>query len=568
MNDGTFGVTADVSALDPEVVARIETHDFQPLKSLYWRNKDLTFVTVQSLLSGLNKGSSKKELIKPPMAEDQRCLEILAKDADVKARAKGKARVRLLWDVAQVPDFRKLRPENHARLLQQVYQHLTQDAETLPEDWISKQVKRLDRTDGDIHTLMDRIAAIRTWTYLANRPRWMTNPGTWQAETRAVEDRLSDALHDKLTRQFIDRRTAHLMKKLKGDNRLEAFVDEDGRVSVDGHFIGHMDGLMFNADRTGFRTADRAVASAADTALIPELAKRVKLQLAAEDDAFNIDDAGAVLWQGATIGRLKKGPDVLRPRVELRADSRLDSELKLKISDHLQAWSERQISSKLGAIVQTDKLLLSGAARGLAYQIAEALGSTSRQNAENQVKTLSEDDHKAMTRAGIRFGIEFLYVPELLKAEPIRLRAILWSIYYRLDPRPDPPPAGRVSFPTVKETPAGFYLACGFKPVKGTAYRVDMVERFAADVRRLLRDDVKYLPPSHLSPLGIGAETAIDLLKALGFNASIKEEGISIATKRKPMKPKPKGPAKKKQQAKIVNPDSPFAKLKDLVPLD
>ena len=568
MNDGTFGTTADAPAIDPEDIARIETHEFPPLKSLYWRNTDLTFATVQSLLTGLRKAPPGPGLMKPPPAEDQLVLDILVKDADIRDRAKGAQRVRLLWDVAQVPDFRKLRPELHARLLGQVYLHLTGEEEHIPEDWIAQQVERLDRRDGDIHTLMDRIAAIRIWTYLANRSGWVEKPIDWQERTRQVEDRLSDALHEKLTHQFIDRRTAHLVKKLRGDDQLVAAVDDGGRVEVDGHFIGHIEGLTFRADRTGLKTADRALANAADAALIPEMTKRVQAQLEAPDDAFALTDEAKIVWQEAVVAKLEAGSHVLKPGVRLIADDRLESLYRDKLQSRLQTWTEHKITTALTPLIRMETSSLHGAARGLAYRIAEALGSIERQESENQIKALKDEDRTALTKLGVRFGTMALYVPEALKADPIRLRGLLWTVFTRPDTRPPLPPSGRVSFATTAGVPAGFYWACGYKPVKGTAYRVDMVERFAATVRQLLRDNVETLPPEHLSPLGIGAEGAIDLLKALGFVANATENGIAIAAKRKrKQSPKAKRKAKSKtpKSALAYNPDSPFAKLKDLV---
>jgi ATP-dependent RNA helicase SUPV3L1/SUV3 len=572
MNDGTFGVTADAPSLDPEIVARIESHEFPPLKTISWRNKDLTFATVRSLLAGLQKSPTQPGLVRPPPADDQTVLEILFKDADIQGRAKGTDRVRLLWDVAQVPDFRKLKPETHARLLSQVYLHLTDARERLPEDWVADQVKRLDRNDGDIHVLMDRIAAIRIWTYLANRPGWIKNARDWQDQTRAVEDRLSDALHEKLTTQFIDRRTVHLVKKLKGDERLIASVDDDGRVGVDGHFIGHMEGLTFKPDRTGLKTADRAVVNAANAALVPELSKRVLAQLDAEDDVFSLDDDARILWQDAAVATLVPGSQILKPSVEVKADDRLNPAQRERLKARYQAWVNTHIASVLAPLVKAEGAPLSGAARGLSFQIVESLGTVKRKTVEAQIKALSEDDQKALARIGIRFGLNSLYVPDVLKANPIRLRALLWIVSNKAKSAPPLPPAGRVSFDTSAGVPADYYFACGFQPVRGTAYRVDMVERFAADVRRLLREKAVLLPPAYLSPLGIGAEKAAGLITALGYSASITEDGLAIASKQKPSKQKPpkrKGKPtphpRKKKAVQPYDPGSPFAKLKDLV---
>lgn len=533
MNDGTFGVTADAGVLDPEIISRIESHEFQALKALSWRNVDLNFMTVPSLLAGLRAQPPSPGLVRPPPAEDQLILEVLAADPVVAERAKGKNRVRLLWDICQVPDFRKLRTDTHARLLLQVFSYLSEGASVLPEDWVASQVKRIDRCDGDIHALMDRIAAIRVWTYLANRPGWVENALHWQGQTRETEDRLSDALHGKLIQQFIDRRTAHLVKKLKGTDRMAATVTEEGRVDVDGHFIGTLDGMVFQAEVTGLKAADRAIANSANSVLVPELTKRATEQLAADDSVFSLNDTGQIIWNGAIVATLAPGTQPVHPKVTVRADERLDNELRDKLRGRYQDWLDTHVKTVLGPLIAAEDANLEGAARGLAYQVVEALGAISRRDVEGQVKALSDDDRKALAACNIRFGVDSVYVPNVLKAEPIRLRALFWTVFHTPSPAPALPPAGRVSFPTDADVLASYYRACGFRPVKGMAYRVDMLERFAAEVRRLLREKATHLPPEQLSPLGIGAEAAVVLLNALGFKAEQTEEGITIAPGRR-----------------------------------
>ena len=574
MNDGTFGTTAEAPDIDPEDLARIESHEFSPIKSIHWRNTDLRFATIQTLIQDLKKGVPKRGLVRPPMADDQLVLELLAEDSDVRDRAKGARRVRLLWDVAQIPDFRRLRSELHGRLLMKVYHYLTNTKEHIPEAWMSEQVKGLDRQDGDIHTLMDRIAAIRIWTYLANRPGWVENAKEWQGQSRAVEDRLSDALHEKLTVQFIDRRTAHLVKKLKNNDKVTAIIDDDGRVGIDGHFIGQMDGLMFKADKTGLKTADRAVANAANAAVAPELSKRVQEQVDAADDAFALDDQGRIVWQDAIVAKLTPGTHVLKPNIEVKADDRLENGARDDLKKRLEAWLESYIKAVLPALKDAERADLSGAARGLIFRIVESLGTIDRADAAAQVNALPEEGRKSLARLGVRFGLNTLYIPATLKTPPVRLRAVLWNIISKPEtPFPLPPP-GRVSFNTEAGVPADYYRACGFKPVSGTAYRVDMVERFSGEVRRLIREKIDVLPPEQLSPLGIGAEKAVVLLKALGFSATLSENSLSIGSRKVKKKPN-KQPKKQDQQRqekpkpkpkqKPFDPDSPFAKLKDLV---
>lgn len=594
MNDGTFGVTADARSLDPEIVTRIESHEFPALKTLSWRNTKLNFMTVPSLLSGLRASPPSPGLVRPPPAEDQLALEMLATDPLVSERAKGKERVGLLWDICQVPDFRKLRTDTHSRLLLQVFNYLSQGPGVLPEDWVSAQVERIDRSDGDIHALMDRIAAIRVWTYLANRPGWMENALHWQGQTRAVEDRLSDALHGKLIQQFIDSRTAHLVKKLKGTDRMAATVKEDGRVEVDGHFIGDLDGMVFKAEVTGLKTADRAIANSANSVLIPELTKRANEQLAAEDTQFTLNDNGQLIWKDAVVATLTPGNQPVHPRVNVRADDRLDIDLRDKLKDQYQSWIESHIKTVLAPLIAAESATLAGAARGLAYQVVEALGAINRKDVESQVKALSEEERKALASCSIRFGVDTIYVPDVLKAEPMRLRAILWKNFHAPEAAPALPPSGRVSFPTEAGVAADYYRACGFRPVKGMAYRVDMLERFTAEVRRLLREKATHLPPEQLSPLGINADAAVVLLNALGFKSEQTEEGITIAPgrrqrpqgkkqsqskdhknpgqkaggavdKKKAHKATHKKGQRKQKADKPIDPDSPFAKLQVLV---
>ena len=582
MNDGTFGVTADAPALNAEDVLRIESHEFPPIKALQWRNSDLNFATVQTLLAGLQKPAPQAGLMKSGPVEDQQVLEILSREQDVRSLARGSANVRLLWDVAQVPDFRKVRPENHARLLHQVYTYLAGQTEELPEDWVAEQVRRIDRTDGDIHAVMDRIAAIRTWTYLANRAGWVQNALHWQGATRDIEERLSDALHDKLTQQFIDQRTAHLVKKLRGTDRMTAQVHDNGTVEIDGHYVGQLDGLSFRPDTTGLKTADRAVANSASAALLPELEKRAAALVGSQDDAFTLGDDAQVMWSGARVAKLSGGDTPLSPKLIVYADESLNTESRDQVAKRLQDWIRAHISAVLGPVVQAENSDLKGVSRGIAYQVAEGLGVLERKAVHTELVSLSDEERQALARQKIRIGISFLYMPDILKADPVRVRGVLWRVFHDATGDVDLPPAGRVSFPTSEGTPADFYLACGFWPVKGTAYRVDMIERFSAQVRQILRDGGATLPPEHLSPLGIGAEQAVTLLRALGYVSDLGESGITLAPRKKkaPRRSKKKLPSQgaasgdkkptKKRASKVssapkYNPDSPFAKLKDLV---
>jgi len=572
MNDGTFGVTAELTDIDPDIVLRVEGHEFQNLQYLYWRNTNLRFVRIETLLADLKTPPPNPTLIRPPPAEDQLVLEVMLQDVDVRGRAKNPDRIRLLWDVAQVPDFRKLKPEHHARLMTQVYMHLTQGHAQLPADWVAAQVERIDRIDGDIHAMMDRIAAIRTWTYLAHRPGWTERALEWQERTRQVEDRLSDALHDKLTHQFVDNRTAHLVKKLRGDDFLSADISADGSVHVDGHRLGRLEGLRFSAERTGLKVADRAVINAANTVLRPVIAARVEAISAAPDSAFQLNDRADLAWSDAdgtvaVIATLSPGPERLKPQFQVVADERLDAPQRLRIEERLRAWLNAHIGRVLQPLMAARDADVPGYVRGIVFQLSEGLGSIRREYVEEQLKALDDEQRKALAKLGIRFGLDQVFLPMLLKAAPIRLRGQLWMVAHPDVAPPELPQPGRVSIPLIAGVPGDFYAACGFRPIAGVGYRIDMLERFAAEARKHAREGVKIFPPATLSLLGITAEVGVAVLRALGFRAAIENENIAFSVLRAKHG---KGKPQFKKNApppppEPINVDSPFAQLKAMM---
>ena len=558
MNDGTFGVTADTPEIDPDIIARVEAHEFPPLNAIFWRNDALRFTSAEALLSSLKLPPPSPSLIRPSPADDQLVLEFLTKESAVRDQAKGPDRVRLLWDVAQVPDFRKVGPEMHARFMAQVFQHLTTHDGELPTDWISGHVERLDRADGDIHALMDRIAAVRIWTYLAHRGDWMHNALSWQERTRQVEDRLSDALHEKLTKQFVDSRTAHLVKRLRSDELMTADVSDAGMVEVDGHRLGRLEGLNFRAERTGLRAADRAVVNAANAALRPLIASRVEDICADADTAFSLDDSARIVWRGEAIAILMPGADAIAPQITVIADEHLEPLERQRVETKLRDWLKRHIAQVLAPLTKAREANVPAAVRGIIFQIAENFGAVRREPVAVQLASLKDEDRKILARLGIRFGLAYVFMPGLLKAAPMRLRGLLWIASHR-ESRANAslPPAGRVSVP-VPPGCESLYAACGYVTVGTTGYRVDMLERFAGEARKLAREKTPVLPPATLSLLGINAQAGVAVLKSLGFRARIEEIGLIFSLRRKKKIPSDAKPT--------TSPDSPFARLKELIP--
>lgn len=558
LNDGTFGTTTDVGELEPEVIERVESHVFPPLKGLFWRNRDLRFTSLEALRASLAKPSPRPELIRSRPADDQIVLETMIRDPDVVDLAAGPDRLRLLWEVCQVPDFRKLRPETHARLLEQMFRHLTAPGQGLPTDWMAGHLSALDRIDGDMHALMDRIASIRVWTYVSHRPDWVDDSLHWQGRAREIEDRLSDALHDSLTQRFVDVRTSVLARRLSQGSPLVAAVAANDEVTVEGHRLGRLDGLTFVAEKGESRTADRAVVNAAGKALRGEIARRIDDLAGAPDEAFFLDDQSRVMWNGAPVGRLGPGVDRLRPAVSVPDDEFLDGEARARIRQRLSDWLEGHIRVTLRPLAGPLPKGLSGAARGILWQLGEALGTLPAVHARAQLAALTAEDRKDLARLGIRFGTEAISVQALLKPAAQRLRATLWATH--LGRLPPSFPEGRMSFPVLPDLPEDAYPMFGYRVLGDKAVRVDVLERFAAEVRRLLRDKEaggaqKPLPPHSLNLLGLALPDAVPVLRGLGYEAELTGAGVIFnarMTRRRKARPKTGPGAKAEAGAKAT----------------
>ncbi|WP_142849007.1 helicase-related protein [Telmatospirillum sp. J64-1] len=572
MNDGTFGTTGDAGGIEPEIVEAVENHEFPALKGLFWRNPELRFASVEALLHSLGRPPQEPGLIRAREADDHLALAALARDAEILKVADKPNRVRLLWEVCQIPDFRKVMAENHTRLLGQIYRHLTSGSGFLPADWLDNHVKRLDRTDGDIETIIGRIANIRTWTFVSHRGDWVADPVHWQERTRTIEDHLSDALHERLTQRFVDRRTAVLVRRLKEGEELLSAVSKQGEVLVEGQFVGRLSGFHFVADRSESVSGTRAVAAAASRALKSEIAARARRLAAEPDEAFALTSEGILLWRDEPVARLAAGADLLRPVVEPLSVDLLDHAAREAVGQRLESWVAGAIRTQLRPLFRAREAELTGPARGLVFQMSEALGSLPRRPAEQQVSALSAEERKALARLDIRLGVESIFLPGMLKPNAQAMRALLWCVHRGIAPI-EPPPPGRVSLQDARSWPVGFLEAVGFRPLGPMAVRVDMLERFAAEIRQRARQSPFAMPPELLSTIGLKAEDLPAVMEALGWREVKGEEGgILFESARKGPRgkkahlPQKNRPEKGRRRERPRDPaDSPFAKLRHLV---
>jgi len=489
MNDGTFGTTAEVGGLEPEAVEAIENHRFDPLRDVQWRNGDLHFHSVPALIASLNRPPHHAALQRVREQDDQLALQTLSTHSEFLPRLHTPQRVKLLWEVCQVPDFRKTMTEEHTRLLGQLFEHLTQGGERLPEDWIDSHIKRLEHYDGDIDTLMARIAHVRTWTYISHRPDWIQRSVHWQERTRAIEDKLSDALHHRLTQRFVDRRAALLVRRLRDEGEMTSSVAAAGEVSVEGEHLGRIEGFRFVPDTTEGHADQKAVLSAALRALRQDLPARLQAFTNSPDGELVFDSQLRVCWGGGPVARLLPSGDILAPKVEALPSDLLDGPAREEVRKRAATWVETRVRLGLSELMDARVTAeLPAGARGIIFQLCEGLGVLARRPIEDQLAQLNEEDRKALARLGVRVGVYSLYFPSMLKPVPIRLRAGLWMVANNRETIPPLPAEGRTSMDLPQGVPRDFYATIGYLPLGDHAIRADMVERLAAMARHAVRE--------------------------------------------------------------------------------
>jgi ATP-dependent RNA helicase SUPV3L1/SUV3 len=545
MSNGTFGTTAEQGPLDPEIVEALENHRFDPLSRLNWRNTRLRFETIPALLKSLDEPPSRPGLVQAREADDHRALQALARNGEVAALATNPAAVRLLWEVCQIPDFRKVMSDSHARLLAHCFVHLAGPAQLLPTDWIARQMGSLDRVDGDIDTLMARIAHIRTWTYITHRGDWVEGAAAWQERARGIEDRLSDALHDRITQRFVDRRSAFLARQLASEAELLASVSEAGEVRVEGAYVGRLDGFRFVPDAIdGIEV--RRLMTAANRVLHAEVAARVRRLAADADDAFALDGEGMLRWRGGVVGRLLPGERLLRPRADPLVGDLVEGEARERVRRRLQAFLRAEIDRRLAPLFALRDLPLGNVARGLVFQLIDALGSLPAAEIAAVAAALDPADRTALSRLGVRFGTESIYLEPLLRPEAMRLRALLWAVRQGCPP-PALPPARQLrrAFEVDPSLPASFYAAIGMRMLDGLALRVDRLEQFAATARRLARKKRFATGAKLATMVGLDMPGLCRLLSALGYRAVVDtgEEAVVVGLRRRrrnPERPQPR----------------------------
>lgn len=561
--DGTFGALHEEGpdAFTPEEVMAIEGHHVPRLDHLFWRDGAPDLSSLDSLIAGLEARPEPGVLRAAPQAIDLAVLKRLADEDWVRQRARGKGAVKRLWAACGLPDFRKLGVDPHARFVGRIFSHLTEGSGHIPHPWFAGEIAKLDNVQGDVEMIAGRIAAIRSWAYIAHRDGWLADPMHWAERTRAIEEKLSDALHDRLTQRFVDRRTSALLRQIgSGAADLPVEIGAEGEVMVDTHQLGTLNGFRFTVAADARASDKRMLLAAAEKRLGKELARRADALAQAKDEEFALDtgEEARLLWQGVPFARLKAGPALTRPRILLdRALDSLEAADRATVEARAQRWVESELSRHCTALTRLDAIArdpqASPALRAVAAALGDHGGLTPRDPLTDSVAALSPEERRRLRKAGITIGVLDIFDPRLMKPAATRWRHLLFRL--RGDPVRGLPPEGAT---VLDRGTGGASPAMGFRAIGGQAVRMDLIERISKAAHDARQGRKPFAPdPALAVSIGLKPETLDRLMARLGFRATSPHEGAPRWIWRG-------RPAPRREKPAAPRPENAFAALADL----
>ena len=518
INDGTFGVTGECRQLSSDEIEKLENHELSKSDFLYWRNSKLNFDTLENLFNSLEKKTNNEFLRRINDCEDEKVLKSLIKnDNNLKDKC-SKDFVNLLWECCQIPDFSKKAYGNHIEVVKKVFEFLTSESGKVTNEYMKKELKDLDRYEGNIDTLANRISNVRTWSYVANKKNWTNNADYWIERTKHIEDKLSDKLHEELTKSFVDKRISVLSRNLKQDITLATEIKNENEVIIDGQFIGKLNGLILNLDlQTGtLKTDIKSLRKAARQAIAPELIRRINKIIKSSE--FELKDDHKIYWMNNPIAYIIKGRDYLKPKLELITDEAVDQESKEKLKTYLENKLHSLISTELSDLVNLSKSKFkNNYVRALCYQLFENNGVMKRETVHQMIKNISKEDRSSLRKAGIKIGRYHIFLPRMLKPNAVALRIKLWKLYFTEDRQYIIPKSGLNFLKNDLRKNNKFMLICGFENFDKFYVRVDILERFFLKIIENTKNDVFKIDSDMINLIGCSKENFLKLLELMQY---------------------------------------------------
>ena len=559
LNDGSFGITGDCKEISPEEVELLENHKFEEIRTLFWRNSNLNFNNPISLIKSLEEKPQVEWLRKIHECEDEKALKYFLKDQKILNREFDKKTLMLLWECCQIPDFVKKTYGNHFEVIGNVFKFLTSKKGLISEDYMRLQLMKLDKLDGNVDSLSNRIANVRTWSYVSNKNNWVENQSYWIEKTKHLEDRLSDRLHEELTKTFIDKRASVLARGLKQDMEFKTEILQNNDVKIDDQFIGKIKGLKLELDlkKGALETDIKSLKKAARQTIGPELEKRV--QSIIDTGLISLNEDFKIYWNDFPIAKLTTGNDYLNPNFDLIVDDIIEQNTKQKLNDYVNKWIHSKINNVLKSLIDLKNIKENNSSiKALAYQLYENNGVLKRDQVSEYLKNLEQNERKILRDLGVKFGRYHVFLYQLIKPEAVSLRTLLWKNFYQKFHNLKPPTFG-LNFLDDKEIKnKNFMLLCGFERFDNFFVRIDILERlFMLIIRATAKEgnEIK-MTPEMLNLLGCSKENFKMLLKKMNYKVIEKEKEVLF--KYNPIKKLKKIPHKK------MSSENPFKILKNL----
>tara|TARA_Y100000590_G_scaffold442009_1_gene569545 strand:- start:9238 stop:11730 length:2493 start_codon:yes stop_codon:yes gene_type:complete len=562
INDGTFGVTGECKQLTSEEIEKIEKHELNKINLIYWRNSKINFSSLNNLVSSLEKKTNNEFLRKINDCEDEKVLKFLIKnDKDLKIKD-SEDLIKILWECCQIPDFSKKAYGRHIDIVKKVYEFLTTKSGKVTNDYMKKQLEHLDRYDGNIDTLANRISNVRTWSYVANKKGWANNSDYWIERTKYIEDKLSDKLHEELTKSFIDKRISVLSRTLNQDISLVTEIKNENEVIIDEQYVGRLRGLKLDLDlkTESLKTDIKSLRKAARQAIAPELMKRVNKIIKSDD--FKLEDDHKIYWMDSPIAYLLKGTNYLNPKLGLIVDESIEPEIKEKLKIDLEKKLYKLIYSELSDLVNLSKSKFkNNYVRALCYQLFEKNGVMKREKVHQIIKNFSREDRLNLRKAGVKIGRYHIFLPRMLKPSAVTLRVKLWKLYYLEDKKYIIPKSGLNFLKDEKIKNNKFLLICGFENFNKFYVRVDILERLFLKIIENVKDGMFKIDSTMINLIGCSRENFYKLLELMEYKRKKIKDDKEEFFIYKPKFPKNISVKKDKKTSK----DNPFGKLSELI---
>jgi len=551
-NDGGFGTTGDCENLNSDEVEKIEKHQLPETKMIYWRNSKLDFKNPDKLIASLELKPVRKNLLRTNDSLDESVLRhFLKKGANNILYHKN---LGLLWECCQIPDFEKKAYGQHINIIDKVFQFLSARKKKIPSSFMKEQLKGLEKDHGNVDLLSHRLSNVRTWSYVANKRNWVENSDYWVQLTKSIEDKLSDKLHEELTKSFIDKKISILSRSLKQDLILNTKINEKNKIHINGQLIGELKGLKFIIELTS-KTLDtdiKSIKKAARKGVKEELNKRVD-EIINNKEIF-VDSNSKIVWKNHPIARLKKGHDYLTPEIEITADESLELEIKLKLDKFLKKWLNNYINNILGDLINLTKQETKNQyLRALVFQLYEKNGVIKRNEIDNIVKLIPVDERKKLWGMGIKIGRYHIYLPKMLKPKAVEFRISLWRIFHNLTNEKKIPQSG-LNFINNKNYEKNFLLLCGFEQFKEYFVRIDILEKLFIKILDNTKDRKFKINAEMMNLLGCTKENFYKLMTYMNYKKDKIEDTYIFQGERK----------KTNKFVKFDKKENPFKKLLSL----